>query len=328
VGEPFEQLDGLEMGLQLMPMNRRSGTNPIFREAALCLGAVVLLAASGCQNPSNPEPSKNNGPSAEELEIQNRTRQIATETLGLKLQNDVTVGHKDNFLGVRTADITFSRRLDSRTFLAYDRRFSDTKEAGIYLAPDEALLKRSRELLARLKVPAAEIASEKVAHEKTRVGERDPKTGRFKLYAVEPGKKWARTTRQIEGVPVFSSRATIGLMPNGEVGFLDVHWPEIPAKVIEEARRYRKLAAKDWRAPELKGARVESITAGILHSPAAATAMDAMPAIRVVYAPLDRRIGKKPVTYVDPQGNPVAMPRVFLQPPREDMKTERVAPAR
>src|SRR2546427_2917331 len=41
--------------------------------------------------------------------------------------------------------------------LAYDRRFSDTKEAGIYLAPDEALLKRSRELLARLKVPAAEI---------------------------------------------------------------------------------------------------------------------------------------------------------------------------
>jgi hypothetical protein len=302
--------------------------NPHFQKVALCLGAIALLAASGCQRPVSPEPPKNTGPSAEELEIQNRTRQIATETLGLKLENDVTVGHKDNFSGLRTADITFSQRLDSRTFLVYDRRFSDTKEAGVNLQPDEALLKRSRELLARLRVPTAEIASEKVVQEKTQVGERNPKTGRFKLYGIEPGKKWARTARQIEGVPVFSSRATIGLMPNGEVGFLEVHWPQIPAKVTEEARRYAELAAKDWHAPELKGARVESITAGILHSPAAATAMDVVPVIRVVYAPLDRRTGKKPVAYVDPQGNPVAMPRVFLQPPREERKTERAAPAR
>jgi hypothetical protein len=117
-------------------------------------------------------------------------------------------------------------------------------------------------------------------------------------------------------------------MPNGEIGFLEVHWPEIPPEVIEEARRYRELAAKEWQAPELKGARVESITVGILHSPAAATAMDIVPVIRVIYAPLDTGIGKKPVAYLDTQGKPVEMPRVLLHPPREELKTERLSPKR
>jgi hypothetical protein len=298
-----------------------------FRKIALSCGIAALLASSGCQKSPSPEPVKATGPSAEEQQIQNRTLQVAVEALGLKLEENVAAGHKDNFSGLRTVNISFTQRLDSRTFLAYDRRFSDTRETGIYLEPDEALLKRSRELLERLKIPAGEIASEKVVQEKTRVGHRDPKTGRFKLEAIEPGKKWARTRREINGVPVFSSWATIGLMPNGEVGFLAVHWPDIPAYVTEEARRYRELAEKNWHPPELKGARVESVTVGILHSPAAATAMDVVPAIRVVYAPLDRRTSKKPVAYVDPEGKPVTMPRVLLQPPREEMKTERAAPA-
>lgn len=298
-----------------------------FRKIALGCGVAALVASSGCQKSPSPEPVKSPGPSAEELEIRNKTRQVAVEALGLKLEKDVTAGHQDNFSGLRTVNITFTQRLDSRTFLAYDRRFSDTREIGIYVEPDEALLKRSRELLERLKVPAAEIASERVVQEKTRVGERDPKSGRFRLQPIEPGKKWARTRREINGVPVFSSWATIGLMPSGEVGFLAVHWPDIPASVTDEARRYRELAEKNWHPPELKGARVESVTAGILHSPAAATAMDVVPAIRVVYAPLDRRIGKKPVAYLDPEGKPIAMPRVLLQSPHEEIKTERAPPA-
>jgi hypothetical protein len=306
--------------------------NTCFNKVMLSLGAAALLAVSGCQKSpapgtsNNPAPSTNNpGPSTEEQEIQRRTRQVAVEALGLKLEEGVTAGHKDNFSGLRTDNLTFSQRLDSRTFFAYDRRFSDPKQSGTYKEPDEALLKRSHELFERLKVPAAEIASEKVVQEKTQVGERDPKSGKFKLEPVEPGKKWARITRQIDGVPVFSSRATIGLMQNGEIGFLEIHWPEIPAQVIEEARHNRELVAKDWHAPELKGARVESVTAGILHSPAAATAMDIVPVIRVVYAPLDKRLGKKPVAYVNSDGRAVAMPRVLLQPPREELKTERVA---
>ena len=302
--------------------------NPTLRKTSLAAAAAILLAAAGCQKAPAPEAPKPAGPSAEELEIQNTTRRIAAEALGLKLDKVVASGHKDNYSGLQTDNVTFSQRLDSRTFFVYDRRFSSTKETGIYNEADEALLKRSRELLERLKIPAAEIASEKVVQEKTRVGQRDPKSGRYKLEPVEAGKKWARITRQVGGVPVFSSRATIGLMPDGQVGFLEVHWPEIPPKVTEQARRYRELAGKDWRAPQLKGARVESVTAGILHSPAAGTEMDVVPVIRVVYAPLDRRLGKKPVAYVDPEGNPVAMPKVLLQPPREELKTERSAPGR
>ncbi len=301
--------------------------NPNPRKILPAAAAAMLLAAAGCQKAPAPEP-KPAGPSAEELEIQNTTRRLAAEALGLKLDKVVASGHKDNFSGLQTDNVAFSQRLDSRTFFAYDRRFSSTKETGIYREADDALLKRSHELLERLKIPAAEIASEKVVQEKTRVGQRDPKSGRYKLEPVEAGKKWARIARQVDGVPVFSSRATIGLMPDGQVGFLEVHWPEIPPKVAEQARRYREVAAKGWRAPPLKGARVESVTAGILHSPAAGTEMDVVPVIRVVYAPLDRRLGKKPVAYVDPEGNPVAMPKVLLQPPHEELKTERAAPRR
>ncbi len=301
-------------------------TNP--KKLALVFSASLAFSLLGCQKPSNQEPTATSGLSPEEQEIQKKTKQVAAESLGLKLEGSVDAGHKDNFSGLRTENITFTQRLDSRTYIAYDNRFSDTAKTGIYKEADEALLKRSHELLEHLKVPVAEIASEKVVTEKTQVGERDAKTGKFKMEAIEPGKKWALTSRQDDGLPVFSSRATIALAPSGEIGFLEVHWPEIPAKVIEEARRYRELAGKDWHAPEQKGTRVESVTVGILHSPAAATALDILPVIRVIYAPLDKRIGKKPVAYLSPDGKPVTMPRVLLQPPREELKTQREQPAR
>jgi hypothetical protein len=305
--------------------------NTNIKKLAFILGAAVLAAALtftllGCNKPSNPETSNNSGLSPEEQEIQKKTKQVAVESLGLKLEGAVDAGHKDNFSGLRTENITFTQRLDSRTYIAYDKRFSNTKETGIYKDADEMLLKRSHELLERLKIPSAEIATEKVVQEKTQVGQRESKTGKLKLDPIEPGKKWALTSRQIGGVPVFSSRATIGLVPNGDIGFLEVHWPEIPAKVIEEARRYRGLVEKGWHPPEQKGTRVESVTVGILHSPASATALDITPVIRVVYAPLDKHIGKKPVSYFNADGKPVTMPRVLLQPPREELKTERVTP--
>ena len=300
--------------------------NTNIKTLALVFGALLTFTFLGCNKSSNTETSNNSGLSPEEQEIQKKTKQVAVESLGLKLEGSVDAGHKDNFSGLRTENVTFTQRLDSRTYIAYDKRFSNTKETGIYKDVDEVLLRRSHELLERLKIPASEIAKERVVQEKTQLGERDSKTGKFKLEAIEPGKKWALTSRQIDGVPVFSSRATIGLVPSGDIGFLEVHWPEIPAKVTEEARRYRELVQKGWHAPEQKGTRVESVTAGILHSPAAATALDILPVIRVIYAPLDKRVGKKPVAYFNADGKPVTMPRVLLQPPREELKTERVTP--
>jgi hypothetical protein len=315
------------MGLQLTRYaQRRPRMNMNLKNFSLVLSGTLAIAICGCNKPSNPETSNNSSLSAEEQEIQKKTREVAVESLGLKLEGAVDAGHRDNFSGLRTENITFTQRLDSRTYIAYDKRFSNTKETGIYKDADAALLKRNHELLDRLKIPSTEIAAERVVQEKTQVGERDSKTGKFKLDAVEPGKKWVLTSRQIEGLPVFSSRAMIALVPSGEVGFLEVHWPEIPPKVTEEARRYRDLVAKGWHAPEEKGTRVESVSVGILHSPTAATALDIIPVIRVIYAPLDKHIGKKPVAYFNSEGKPVAMPRVLLQPPREELKTERAKP--
>ena len=302
--------------------------NKNLKNIAVVLSATLAISLASCQKSSTPEPPAGSGLSAEDQQLQARTKQLAVETLGLKLEGSVDAGHRDNFSGLRTENVTFTQRLDSRTFIAYDKRFSDTAKTGIYKDADEVLLKRSREILDRLKIPIAEIAAGKVVQEKTQTGERDPKTGKMKMEPIEPGKKWVLASRQVEGLPVFSSRATIALSSNGEIGFLEVHWPEIPTKVIEDARRYRDMAGKNWHAPALKGTRVESVTVGVLHSPPAATALDFVPVIRVIYTPLDKRIGKKPVAYVDPEGKPVSMPRVLLQPPREDLKSLREKPAR
>jgi hypothetical protein len=320
-------LDGLEVGLQVSSAKRITIMKTNSKLFAVLLGAIVCISLSGCQKSSTPEPGPSSGVSPEEQAILNKTKQLAVETLGLKLDGSVDAGHKDNFSGLRTENITFTQRLDSRTFIAYDKRFSDAAKTGIYKESDEALAKRTREILDRLKIPATEIAAVKVVQEQTRLGERDPKTGKIKMEPAEPGKKWAWTAREINGVPVFSSRATVALNPSGEIGFLEVHWPEIPAKTLEEARRYGEVATKKWHAPELKGARIESVTAGILHSPPAGTALDFVPVVRVIYAPVDKRIGKKPVAYLDLEGKPVAMPRALLQPPREELKTEREKPS-
>lgn len=298
-----------------------------WKNARLLMCAVAAaIAVVGCNKASSPSGAEDKAAlTQEESALRQKTRQVAVETLGLILTGKTEAGHSENFSGLRTENLTFTQRLDSRTYIAYDKRFSQIKTAGMYKEPDEALLKRSADLLERLKIPRNEVEAEKVLQEKLQVGERDPKSGKARLEEVEAGKKYALTTRQIAGVPVFSSRAMIGLLPSGEIGFLEVHWPEIPAKVTEESQRYRQIVEKKWQAPERKGARVESVTAGILHSPAAATAMDSYAVIRVIYAPLDKRVGKKPVGYFDAEGKPITMPRTLLQPPREELKTERPA---
>ena len=55
--------------------------------------------------------------------------------------------------------------------------------------------------------------------------------------------------------------------------------------------------------------------AGIIHSPSAALVMDVMPVIRVVYAPVDERVGVKSQRFFDRNGDPVQPPR---QMPKAD----------
>jgi hypothetical protein len=287
---------------------------------------MVLAATARISRPSDSAP-RPPGLQPEETELRRETRRVATESLHLRLDEKAEAVHAANFAGLRSENITFTRRLDSRTFLAYDRRFSRTNEFGVNLEPDEKLLGAAHLVLEALQIPAMEISTAHVLQEKTQLGERDG-GGKIRLEKIEFGKKYALVTRQVGGIPVFSSRAMIGWTKQGDIGFLEVHWPQIPDSVLEKATRYRESIEKGWHAPERSGLRAESVTAGIWHSPAAGTAMDIYPVIRVIYAPEDHRLGKKPVAYLDPEGKEVTPPRTFLAPPRDEAKRERATPQR
>jgi hypothetical protein len=282
--------------------------------------ALVIVVASGGQGRAAEESSHDRETAAKQ-----KTRQLVVEALGLRVGRNTRESLHNNYSGLTSETLFFTRRLDSRTYLAYDRRFSKTRELGMYRGPNKRLLQSARELLAKLSVPEAEIASATVLQEKLQDGRRDKTTRRIKLGKIVAGKKYAFVTRKVEGVPVFSSRAVVGLLAKGSIGFLEVHWPEIPPAAVAEARRYEEIVEKGWKAPSQPGTHVESVTAGIIHSPATGTAMDIVPMIRVIYAPDDKRVGRKPVFYLNQEGAQVAVPRIFLEPPKEELHAERPA---
>jgi hypothetical protein len=122
----------------------------------------------------------------------------------------------------------------------------------------------------------------------------DRQTGKSELEKEELGARQVRISRNIEGIPVFSSHAVLGFNSRGEIGFMEVHWPEIPGYVLAEAHRLEYKVKNGWRPPEQKEAVVESVEAGIIHSPAVGFLMDIYPAIRVIYAPVDSDSDKNP----------------------------------
>ena len=73
-------------------------------------------------------------------------------------------------------------------------------------------------------------------------------------------------------------------------------------------------------------ARVESIEAGIVHSPAIAFFMDLTAAIRVVFVGDDPLVGRKPTLHLDRHGEPITPPRDIHPAKRE--QAERATPAR
>lgn len=244
-----------------------------------------------------------------------QTTRIGVDVVGLRFDKIVERGNRANFSGLRSAELMFSRRLDSRTYFEYDRRFSQATKFGVYRASDKEVMRNARNLLAKLDIPSKEIATFKVLQEKDQTGRLDRSTHRIVEGRVTLGKKFAYVTREINGIPVFSSRAVMGFMLNGQPGFLEIHWPIIPEKTIGEAQQLRELVATGWHPPQLQGARVESVAAGIIHSPAAAFAMDIYPAIRVIYVNNNPRFGLKPVRYYNASGGLIRDPRVFLKAP-------------
>jgi hypothetical protein len=269
---------------------------------------VVAGAAVGCGS-SRPysAPSSPGQPSG-------RIQSLATDVFAVDITKIKVSGQAENMDGLRTAHVLVSRRTDSRTYFVEDDRFlpDNTTDLG-----DAELINRSRRILDRLGIPQNEIQSAKVLTEKLQTARRDPVAGKFIRGEVTNGRRYVDMTRQVKGIPVFSSRARVGLTRGGAVGSLEAHWPVLSNETVRDAMKLQQLVQRGWKAPEQRDAVVESIEAGIIHSPALGFAMDVYPVIRVIYRAADRTIGRKPVLYLDADGRSVPIPRTF-----RDLKAE------
>lgn len=284
----------------------------------LALGAGVALLARPLEGQAVSPPSDY----SDRAEMQ-EFNELAKRLLGLKFEPDVKTAAEANMIGMRSAGLLFSRRLDSRTFFIQNLKEGEGKSAGYFQGSEEVLSKRAHDILERLKIPRSEWGKEGTIQENTQTGRREP-SGTVTLGPVTKGRRTLTLARQIEGLPVFASYLKLVLDRGGEIGFMELHWPEIPSNVVTEAHRLGYKVKGGWRPPELARARVESVEAGIIHSVAPGLLMDIYPAIRVIYAPTGEAVGVKPMQYFDRSGRPVPIPRQIDAPcpPTEERRKQ------
>lgn len=233
-------------------------------------------------------------------------------------------GTERNIVGIRYEHGLLSRRLDSRTFFAQDDRLGQAANA-YFSESDDEFLGRTRKILATLGVPAGEIGREVVLTEKVQTARFDPTLNAHVAGDIKVGRRYAEVARQVDGIPVFSSRASLTLKHDGRVGALEVHWPEVPKHIRADAARLQRAVRDQWKPPPVKGAQVESAEVGIVHSPAIGFAMDMAAVIRVIYRSDDPAIGKKPVYLYNAAGEVLPPPRTFEFVPHEEPLAPRPA---
>jgi hypothetical protein len=263
---------------------------------------------------------------SDEAEIE-QVRQVAEDALGLTFDRIVQSGSEANVVGIRSERVLFSQRLDSQTYFVQDSQYGMRRAAGVFKGSDEEQLETCHTILRRLRIPLSEIREENVLKEQTQVAQFDRVKGEIKLEEIEEGKNFVRILRQVRGLPVWSSSLILGLTSEKQIGFMQLHWPKISNHVVTEGHRLAYKVKHGWQPPELQGASVESVEAGIIHSPAIGFIMDIYPAIRVIYAPLDMRMGQKPVLYVNRDSKSVPIPRQ-VELPGEEPTRPRQAPTK
>jgi hypothetical protein len=252
----------------------------------------------------------------------------ASRIAGFDLGARPTFAAAANVSGVRTSSLVFSQRRDSRTIFARNENYGQRRKLGTWSGPDRELVATCRKVLGAAKVPPAEIQRIKVVSERGAVAERLA-DGNVRLERPELLAKVARAERRAAGVPVWSSYAILGLTSEGAIGQLEIHWPDLSPTVLSEAKVLASLAKRGFKPIEVPGADVESVEAGVIHSPAIGFFMDIVPVIRCIYRARDDRLGKKPVLYVDRHGELVSQPRdLEPAPPTEGERAKSQSKAR
>lgn len=217
-------------------------------------------------------------------------------------------GSAANVAGIRSKTLTFSQRHDSRTVFATNALYGHRRKLGAWTGSDRTAAAACRRVLRAAKVRAAQIHTIDVLSEYGQVAERASED-KFQIYEPSVLRKVARATRAIDDVAVWSSYANVGLTADGDIGWIELHWPDVPPAVLKEATRLVALVNDGYEPPELPDARIESVEPGVIHSPAIGFFMDVAPAVRVTYSGVNPAVGRKATLYLDRHGEPVARPR-------------------
>ena len=239
---------------------------------------------------------------------------LAAKIFDMKFDPATKTVEVANLTGLKTDNDLFSHRNDSRTYFLYDAaRASGT--APHFSGTDEELLALAAGVLKRAHIPKDEVAKARVLQEQNGVGAFDRTTHAITDRKESKGKRYALLTREIQGVPVVSSRLLMTTGYDKRASFAELHWPIISKEVLREAKLLQSLVREGWEAPEERAARPETIEAVIVHSPAMATVMDVHAVIRVIYKPVEARVTMKVQRYFDANGRPVEPPRTFAKMP-------------
>lgn len=217
-------------------------------------------------------------------------------------------GSAANVSGIRSKNLTFSQRHDSRTVFATNERYGHLRKLGAWTGSDRTAVAACRRVLRAAKVPPAQIQTIDAISEYGQVAERATED-EFQLFKPLVLRKVAQAKRTMDDIPVWSSYAIVGLTAGGDIGWIELHWPDVPPAVFKEAHVLVGLLTLGYEPPELPDARIESVEAGVIHSPAIGFYMDVAAAVRITYAGLTPGVGRKATLYLDRHGEPVARPR-------------------
>lgn len=259
---------------------------------------------------------------AERLSEQETTElsTFGAKVFGIRWAGPLVGANERDVIAVSDGVTTLTMRKGSRTYIVHNSKFTSAGERMQFTGTDADLRRVGMRILLGAGADRRQVAEVRILQQLTQAAEVDPTGGGPKFLPMRRGMRSLMITRQIDGIPVLSSRMMLDLDHAGRVAFMELNWPDISPDVIERARQLRKVASGRFEAPSMEGASVESIQASILHSPAVGFYNDATAAIRVIYRPDSKNVGQKPVRYVDANGNDVAQPRDIDAPREEPVK--------
>src|SRR5258708_59194 len=223
-------------------------------------------------------------PKAERLPAREeaRLRDIGTKVFGIKWGEKLVAVSDHGFQAITDGTTTISYRPAGNAYFVQTGKAARTGK-NAFRGTDEQLIERGRAMLAGLGIDRNEIADTKILQQYVTEGVMNPDTRQLDVKEPRKDRRSLIVRRVVAGVPILNSRLALDLDGDGQIAALELSWPAIEPKVLEEARRLRRLAKAEFKVPERKGARIESAEGGILHSPGASLVEDQVAAIRVIY---------------------------------------------